>query len=452
MDLTVLASDRGAAPMNLGAILVFDRNHGPSLDEARALFVSRLPGIPRLRHKLRRAHLGCGRPVWVDAEDFQLDRHLRDRPWPDPGGDRELLDVASDLLCRRFDLEHPLWRAWWVSHAATGRAALVLVLHHVLADGVGGLAVLAALADGGPPPPGQDFPQPPPSWLELCREAARQRVTGLASSPHRLRVAMTGLSELGFSRHAPQLAAPTFFNRPTSSRRRLSTVHLPLPEILRVAHEFGGTVNDVILAACSGALFAASAARGEDPSQVVISVPVSGRRAASTGRLGNVTGVRPIVVPNISDDRARLARIVALTSAQAALPRASSAAPLGAAFRLLSRLGLFRVFVEHQRLVNTFETNLRGPASASSFGHHRITDIVPMAVNPGNVGISFVVLSYAGTITVTLVSDPEIVTEPELIASAFEDVTRRLRRRSRPQPQALPDGDPTAAGQRGSEP
>jgi WS/DGAT/MGAT family acyltransferase len=428
MDLTVLASDRGAVPMNVGAILEFDRDRAPSLHETRALFRERLPRIPRLRQNLRRAPFGCGRPVWVDARDFQLDQHLGEQPWPDPGGGRELWDVAADLLCQRLDLEHPPWRAWRVSHAATGRAALVLVMHHVLADGLGGLAVLAALADAGSPLSDHDFPQPPPSWWKLCRDAARERVTALASSPRRLRAAMSGLRELGLSRHAPQLAAPTFFNRPTSPRRRLTTVHLPLHDILTVAHEFEGTVNDVILAACSGALFAALAARGEHPSMLVISVPVSGRRTADADQLGNDTGVRPIAVPNISDDRTRLAHIVALTSTRAALPRASSAAPLGAVFRLLSRLGLFRVFVEHQRLVNTFETNLRGPASASSFGKHRITDIVPMAANPGNVAISFVVLSYAGHITVTLVTDPDIVTEQDVLASAFEAVSVSLSR------------------------
>jgi diacylglycerol O-acyltransferase / wax synthase len=166
--------------------------------------------------------------------------------------------------------------------------------------------------------------------------------------------------------------------------------------------------------------------RGEHPSRLVVSVPVSGRAAASADRMGNNTGVRPIAVPAIDDDHDRLTAIAALTSAQSQTPRASSAGPLGVAFRLLSRFGLFRAFVEHQRLVHTFETNLRGPAVAMSLGGHRIRAVIPMVVNPGNVGVSFVVLSYAGVLGVTLVADPRIVPEQDAIADSFQGICRRL--------------------------
>ena len=185
-------------------------------------------------------------------------------------------------------------------------------------------------------------------------------------------------------------------------------------------------MNDVMLAAVSGALLSAMRARGENPSRLVISVPISGRGAGDANRLGNNTGVRPVAVPAITDDHARLAAIIALTRAQAGAPRASSAGPLGLAFRLLSRLGLFRAFVEHQRLVHTFETNLRGPSTAMSFGGHRIRAVVPVVVNPGNVGISFVVLSYADVLGVTLVADPPIVPDQDTIAESFQAVCQRL--------------------------
>jgi hypothetical protein len=77
-------------------------------------------------------------------------------------------------------------------------------------------------------------------------------------------------------------------------------------------------------------------------------------------------------------------------------------------------------------LVHTFETNLRGPSAAMSLGGHRIGTAIPMVVNPGNVGISFVVLSYAGVLGVTLVADPLIVPEQDAIAEYFEAVCRRL--------------------------
>ena len=115
MDLTVLASDRGAVPMNIGAVLEFDEPPVPALATMRDLLEVRVPGVGRLRQKLYRPPLGCGRPVWVDDPNFRLDDHLSERAWPAPGGRRELLDIAADLVCRRLDADRPLWRAWLVT-------------------------------------------------------------------------------------------------------------------------------------------------------------------------------------------------------------------------------------------------------------------------------------------------------------------------------------------------
>jgi diacylglycerol O-acyltransferase / wax synthase len=106
-------------------------------------------------------------------------------------------------------------------------------------------------------------------------------------------------------------------------------------------------VNDVVLAAVTGALLETLCARGEHPGRLIVSVPVSGRPSAGPDRLGNNTGVRPVAVPAIADDVSRLAAIVATTHEQRQSPvRAASAGPLGAVFRLLHRTGLFQLFIE----------------------------------------------------------------------------------------------------------
>jgi diacylglycerol O-acyltransferase / wax synthase len=421
MDLTVLATDRGSVPMNIGAVLEFDPAHGPSVTEVHALLAERLPAIPRLRQRLRRAPIGCGRPTWVDDADFDLERHLTARNWPAPCSRRELLDIAAEMVCDHLDQSRPLWRACVVTDSAADQVALVLVFHHVLADGLGGLAVLATLADLGPRYFDQDFPRRAPRWDELAIDATRLRLTAIRRAVTGLRRGVAGIRELGIGPRGPRLVEKTFLNRPTSARRRLDTVAVSLADVAAVAHRVGGTVNDVVLAAVTGALFKILAARGDHPARLVVSVPVSGRRSTTIDRLGNDTGVRPIAVPALADDHARLAKIITMTRSAAGVQRASSAVPLGIAFRGLSRLGLFRLFVEHQRLVHTFETNLRGPAEPVFFGGHRIRAIVPAAVNPGNVGVSFGVLSYAGVLAVTVVTDPQIVTEPGMLA---EDLTQ----------------------------
>jgi diacylglycerol O-acyltransferase len=426
MDVTVLVTDRGSVPMNIGAILEFDTADGPSRATVRALLSERIPTIPRLRQRLWRVPFGCGRPVWVDDPDFDIDRHLIEREWPTTGDDPQLLSVAADLLCQRLDTDRPLWMACLLTETVGGRAALVLVLHHVLADGLGGLAILAALADPGLQVPTRSFPQPPPQWRELVVDAAREKIRAASSLPVRLRRGSAGLKELGLSQTRPRLVEKTSLNRPTSTRRRLRVVTVSLADIADAAHRAGGTVNDVVLTAVTGALLAVLRARGEHPARLVVSVPVSGRPATTANRLGNNTGVRPIAVPTLADDSARLAEIVRLTRTTREFVRASSAGPLGFAFRTLSRLGLFQTFIERQRLVHTFESNVRGPTEVLSFGGHRISAVVPAAVNPGNIGVSFDVLSYAGVLSVTVVTDPDIIKELDLLTQALSRVFTRL--------------------------
>lgn len=182
-----------------------------------------------------------------------------------------------------------------------------------------------------------------------------------------------------------------------------------------------------MVAAVTGAMLAVLRARGERPGRLVVSVPISGRRTATADRLGNVTGVRPVSVPAIVDDEDRLTRIVAATSAaHGQSARASSGGPLGLAFRALGRLGMFRLFIDHQRMVHTFVTNLRGPAEPVELAGFRVRSLVPLVVTPGNVGVTFAVLSYAGDLGITLVADPAIVPDQDEMAQNVADTVARL--------------------------
>jgi diacylglycerol O-acyltransferase len=430
-DLTMMLTDRGQVPMNTGAVLVFDRD-GPSLAELRALLTDRVATVPRLRQRVHRPPPGGGPPLWVDDPGFALEDHLDGHELPPSATLSRLLDLAAVLVCQRLTADRPPWRASAVTDPGTGLVtSLVLVAHHVMADGLGGLAVLSALADPGRPARSEEFPRPRPVFGDLALDAAACRVRSLTHLPARLRQGVAGLRELGAGRGRPLLAGTTSLTRRTSGRRRFSMVDVSLAEVVDTAHAVGGTVNDVVLAAIGGALMRLLERRGEEPPAVVVSVPVSGRAAADPGHLGNQTGVRPIRVPLVPDDRARLEAVVDITRAAAGGSRASSSGPLGLAFRFLARLGLFAWFVDRQRLVDTFETNLRGPAEPLQLGGHRVTAIIPMAVNPGNIGVSFDVMSYAARLRITIVADPVVVPELDLLGRLLTETMTRLIREGR---------------------
>ncbi len=159
-DLTVLATDAGQVPMHMAAVLEF----GPVSDVAAlvATLGERLSSVPRLRQRLQRPGWGGGRPFWVDDETFDLARHVQQSSSP-----------AGDLVCRRLCAEHPLWRMYYSDSG--GDVRVVIVLHHVLADGMGGLAALAGLVDGVPVHSAAcaaSGPDPAPGATRRCGAAA----------------------------------------------------------------------------------------------------------------------------------------------------------------------------------------------------------------------------------------------------------------------------------------
>ena len=196
--------------------------------------------------------------------------------------------------------------------------------------------------------------------------------------------------------------------------------------LLDEAHRRGCRLNDLVLTAVAGAMAEVLRRRGEQPAELVVSVPISARRTATADHLGNQTGVVPLVIPTLSDQDARLERVSAESNARRGASRGTSAGPLGLVFRALGALGLFQVFIDHQRLVHTFVTNVRGPEVPVHFAGHRISRVIPAAVTPGNVGVCFDILSYAGGLVVTVVADPDLVAEQDqltsLLAEEFADL------------------------------
>jgi NRPS condensation-like uncharacterized protein len=163
-----------------------------------------------------------------------------------------VLGLAAELIGVRLPRDRPLWAAALVTDTAQGKAALILVFHHVLADGIGGLAVLASLIDGAPDAADAGFPRPALSRTALAVDAAWGRI-------HSLRRLLAALGRLGSAAAELRPATrargtPTSLNGPTGPRRAFAGVRAEVNEVHRVAHAHGATVNDVVLAAVAGAL------------------------------------------------------------------------------------------------------------------------------------------------------------------------------------------------------
>ncbi|MGO8959409.1 MAG: wax ester/triacylglycerol synthase domain-containing protein [Streptosporangiaceae bacterium] len=431
LDMMELATDFGPVPMQVGAVLVFEAGTGLDARAVRDVLAARTCGIPRLRQRLMRAPPGCGRPVWVDDTRFDVSQHIAEVSCSPPGDEAALLQVAADLVSSPLPAGRPPWAATLVTGLADQAPALIVVFHHVLADGMGGLAVLASLVDGAVPGDDGalcagpvDFPRPAPSSRQLAADAAGSRlraVRHLARAPAQLRDALSELRPRATGR-----ASRCSLNRPVGARRKFAVTRAELAQVRAAGRDCDGTVNDVVLAAVGDALTALLASRGERADRFVVSVPVSGRGQATAVQLGNQVGIIPVPLPTAGSLTDRVRVIAEVTRRRKTQARGASAALFAPTFRLLAALGVLRWLSEHQDLVTTFVTNLRGPDAPVWFAGAKVREVIPLNAVTGNVTVAFAVMSYSAVLTVTVIADADAVPDVGLLAAALQSALDRL--------------------------
>jgi hypothetical protein len=227
-------------------------------------------------------------------------------------------------------------------------------------------------------------------------------------------------------------AAPCSLLAPTGRRRRFVTARADLDALRSIAHLHGASVNDVLLVAISGAVHALLAGRGERVDALRIAVMVTARRGASADVPGNQVAPLVVTVPATGTAADRLHR----TAGVVRTARASAAGPPPIAvmqplFRLIAGVGLYRRYMNHQRRLHLLVSNVPGPREPVTVDGVPVTAAIPLSVGEaGNLTVSVLALSYAGTLTVTVAVDPDRVPDLEVLARALQNELDGLTRPS----------------------
>src|SRR5579884_1046233 len=227
-DRAFLAMDTGQVPEQFGVLLTLyaegEGEGGLDLASARLLLADRIRAVPRLRQRLVRVPLGCGGPIWVDDTQFDIRRHVRAVACPKPGREQQLLDTAVSVISEPLPRDAPLWAAVLITSPTGGALPLVIVLHHALADGIGGLAVLRGLIDAPREGSGANFPRSAPLAPALAREAFRARLRGLRRASQSWQLLRRSMAAAAAGRpllaEPAHRAAPTAGGGPRRPRRR----------------------------------------------------------------------------------------------------------------------------------------------------------------------------------------------------------------------------------------
>jgi WS/DGAT/MGAT family acyltransferase len=418
-DVSYLAVEAADTPMHVGALAVLDgsplrdRDGHVDLTGLRAELDRRLDAAPVLRKRLYRPGPLAGRPLWVDDPDFSIARHVTLVTAAPPGDDAALLRLADRLLEPRLDRAHPLWRIWFVDGLPDGRLAMLIAVHHAVADGPAALRLFLTLL-AGPAKAGERTvwtPKPPPSWSHIMQARIRK-----PARPSRPAFPRPG----SWRRLRAALGAPrTSLNAPIGPQRISAVVRMPLAAVKAVAHRAGASVNDVLLDLTAGGVAALLRARGEAVDRALhLAVPQSQRAADDLGVAGNEAGVLMVRLPlEPVDPRERLA-VVHRATAAAKREQPNGSTPLV----WLARSGLMRMFTRHQRLTNFVVSNVVGPPEPLMMLGSPVVELIPLGALAGNLALTFLALSYAGTLVVSVRADRERFADlPVLVAAMNQE-------------------------------
>ncbi|MDT5226556.1 MAG: diacylglycerol O-acyltransferase / wax synthase, partial [Mycobacterium sp.] len=138
-------SDRNVS-LAIGGIAIID-GATPKYEQFKAVLAERIRSIPRFAQMLRTQPFDVGAPQWVDDPAFDISRHVRRIALPRPGDDTELFRVVADVLERRLDRDRPLWECWVIEGLKGNRWAILMKVHHCMADGISAIRILSHLCD-----------------------------------------------------------------------------------------------------------------------------------------------------------------------------------------------------------------------------------------------------------------------------------------------------------------
>jgi WS/DGAT/MGAT family acyltransferase len=427
-DAAWLRMDSATNLMVINSLMWFDTT--PDWERLRSTFTERIvERFPRFRQIA--AHGGAlSGPHWEDDPRFDANAHFHHIALPAPHDRNALRELVSDLATAPLDHERPLWEVHLIDDFGPGAAVLTRV-HHAVADGIALARVMLSATDGGDPGPGiGDHEAAPHGVMSLLGQ-------GLGALRHPRRTAGHGLMDAatlaklllpgGESSHVLQ-------SQGRVAHRVAWSDPVELWRVKHIARAYRVTVNDVLMAALTGALRTRIVAAGlpDEPLHALVPLNLRPLDEPLPEELGNHFGLVLAELPVDADDQ--VDRLWEVARGMDAIKRSDEGV---LTYGILDLMGRTPVDVE-TRLIDYFTakasmvvTNVPGPRRRISLAGTPVAGVLVWAPCSGHMRMTVSIFSYAGKVTVGFLTDAGVVDDPQPLADAFRAELLGLGRRSR---------------------
>lgn len=426
-----------------------------------------------MRRRLVEVPFQLDHPYWVEDRDFELDFHIRHLTLDAPGEVEQLADEVARIVGRPMDRSRPLWEVYVIDGLEQQRWAMLTKTHHATVDGAAGVLLLGMLLDtdanAAAPEAIEWERETAPTQRELLQRTFRQLAINPAKNVRtQLRLIRNVADALGVtsvSRLATQTrdliktlagrnnspttdserriqlpitpAPSTPWNRPITAKRGFAMRSAQLDTIKSIKNTTGGTVNDVVMAICAGALrqyLIEHDALPEKPLRAMVPVSIRTGTEADpwTNRVSSIVADLPT---NCADPLLRVAlcreamvaakRQFDLVSANALSDVAQTASPVvaTAALRLVSRMA-GRINLP----ANVTISNVPGPRQPLYFAGARLQSYIPVSIVTDGMGLNITVHSYLDRLEFGVISAADLVPDVWHLADLHIDEIDQLVR------------------------
>lgn len=440
-DAIFLLGESREHPMHVGGLQLFEPPPGAGRGFARELhkqLVAQREFQPTFRKHPAKFVGGIANLGWSYDDDIDVDYHVRRSALPSPKRVRELLELTSRWHSTLLDRHRPLWETHIVEGLKDGRFAIYTKVHHALIDGVSAQKLMQRALSTDP-----DDPEIRAPW-SLSKPKRRSSPSSRLSSLARTAGSLAALapSTVGLARAAlleQQLTLPfgapkTMLNVKIGGARRCAAQSWSLDRIKSVKRAAGVTVNDVVLAMCSGALRYYLLEQNALPDTPLIAmVPVSLRTEEEADAGGNLVGAILCNLATDTDDPAQ--RLLTISDSMRSNKKVFSQLPRLQALALsavnTSALALAAVpgwVASTSPPFNIIISNVPGPTQPIYYGGARLDGNYPLSIALDGQALNITLASNAGNLDFGLVGCRRSVPHLQRLLAHLESSLKDLER------------------------
>jgi len=393
--------------------------------------------------------------TWVEDRYFDLKNHVIAEKLPKAakGHEQEVLqDRVAELAMQPLDRKRPLWQIHLVEDY-TGPdgvkgSAMIVRIHHCIADGIALISVTMSLVDGGAAPPERrkketgggaedwiadtllkPFTDLTVKALGAAGDGAVRSLNllsdpqkGMAGSLDMAKVMLQVLKDGAALALMPDDSKTRLKGKPGRTKKVAWCQPIPLDEVKAVGKALNCSINDVLLSCVAGAIGEYLKSHGDEVKgqEIRAMVPVNLRPMEHAYKLGNRFGLVPLVLPIGVDNP--IERVYEVRRRMAALK--GSYQPL-LAFSLLAIAGLL-IKPAQDAMLNLFSkkttavmTNVPGPREKLKFCGATLEQSMFWVPQSGDVGLGVSILSYGGGVQFGVITDSTLCPEPQRIIDEF---------------------------------